>query len=76
MEQFRSCPQGAQAYTWSAADSLSSLASGRGVSEQAIRQANPGIDFDQIEAGTSICVPARPLSCPNGLLHTVRAGES
>lgn len=72
----RECPRGAQSYIWSSGDTLRGVALRYGVTEQAVRETNPGIDFDQIEAGASVCVPGRQVQCTDGVLHPVRAGDT
>lgn len=74
--EIRNCPQGAQTYLWAAGDTLMSVALRNGVSEQAVRQANPGINFDQLEMGAMVCIPQRSLMCVDGVLHPVRSGDT
>ncbi|MEG1813363.1 MAG: LysM peptidoglycan-binding domain-containing protein [Clostridia bacterium] len=72
----RICPRGASRYTWQFGDTLDGLALANGVTQQAIRLVNEGLDFNQIQAGDTVCVPPRQLTCVSGSLYTVRRGDT
>src|SRR5690554_1979488 len=67
------CPNGFL-YTIRAGDTFFTLAQRFGTTVQAIQQANPGVNPNNLQIGQVICIPqdgAR--SCPNGFLYTIRA---
>lgn len=72
------CPNGFY-YTIRAGDTLFLLAQRFGVTVQAIINANPGIDPNNLRIGQTICIP-RPVSpvppCPNGFYYSVRQGDT
>ena len=70
-QQDRACPQGASYYTWQQGDTLVGVAQRSGLSAAAIRQANAGLPLETVVAGTRVCLPPRPVSCPSGRLYTV-----
>lgn len=72
----RICPRGASRYTWRRGDTLSEVALINGVTEQAIRLANEGLDFTSIQPGDEVCIPPRQLTCVSGDLYTVRRGDT
>ncbi|HOA90671.1 MAG TPA: LysM peptidoglycan-binding domain-containing protein, partial [Bacillota bacterium] len=68
------CP-GGTLYTIRAGDTLFSLAQRFNVTVDAIIQANPGIDPNNLRVGQEICIPGTgPVPCPGGTLYTIRAG--
>ncbi len=72
------CPNGFL-YTIRPGDTLFALSQRFGVSVQAIINANPGIDPNNLQIGQVICIPqmAPPLPpCPNGFYYTIRAGDT
>ena len=70
------CP-GGTLYTIRAGDTLFSLAQRFNVTVDAIIQANPGIDPNNLRVGQVICIPGTgPAPCPGGTLYTIRAGDT
>jgi len=70
------CP-GGTLYTIRAGDTLFSLAQRFNVTVDAIIQANPGIDPNNLRVGQVICIPGTgPVPCPGGTLYTIRAGDT
>ncbi|SHD78284.1 LysM peptidoglycan-binding domain-containing protein [Schnuerera ultunensis] len=72
------CPNGFL-YTIRPGDTLFALSQRFGVSVQAIINANPGIDPNNLQIGQVICIPqmAPPVPpCPNGFLYTIRPGDT
>ncbi len=70
------CP-GGTLYTIRAGDTLFSLAQRFNVTVDAIIQANPGIDPNNLRVGQEICIPGTgPVPCPGGTLYTIRAGDT
>ncbi|MBU5440053.1 LysM domain-containing protein [Tissierella sp. MSJ-40] len=70
------CPNGFL-YTIRAGDTLFALSQRFNVSVQAIINANPGIDPNNLQIGQVICIPRMaPPPCPNGFLYTIRAGDT
>ncbi len=72
------CPNGFL-YTIRAGDTLFALSQRFNVSVQAIINANPGIDPNNLQIGQVICIPqmAPPMPpCPNGFYYTIRAGDT
>lgn len=73
------CPNGTL-YTVVAGDTLTSIANKFGTTNNAIREANPGLDPYHMHSGDVICIPVPPSatlpSCPNGRLYTVVAGDT
>ena len=72
------CP-GGFVYTVQSGDSLFAIAVRFGVTLEAIKAANPQIgNPDLIYPGQAVCVPAPrpPVMCPNGILYTIRPGDT
>ena len=72
------CP-GGFTYTVQSGDSLFAIAVRFGVTLDAIKAANPQItNPDLIFPGQTVCVPGQmpPVTCPNGTLYTIRAGDT
>jgi len=73
------CPNGFF-YTIRAGDTLFILSQRFGVSVQAIINANPGINPNNLQIGQRICIPGAlppPLPpCPNGFYYTIVAGDT
>lgn len=66
-------------YTIRSGDTLFLLAQRFGVSVQAIIDANPGIDPNNLRVGQTICIPraVSPIPpCPNGFYYSVRQGDT
>src|SRR5690554_3399670 len=71
-----SCPNGFL-YTIRAGDTFFTLAQRFGTTVQAIQQANPGVNPNNLQIGQQICIPRDGApSCPNGFLYTIRAGDT
>lgn len=70
------CPAGSENYRWRYGDTLESVARAHGTSQQAIRHINRNVDFGRVMPGTLICMPPRTLTCPIGILYTVKQGDS
>lgn len=71
------CP-GGTVYTIRAGDTLFNLASRFNTTVQAIINANPGIDPNNLQVGQRICIPVAPGpgDCPGGFMYTIRAGDT
>ncbi|MCF6464492.1 LysM peptidoglycan-binding domain-containing protein [Clostridium sp. Cult2] len=75
------CPNGFY-YTIRPGDTIFALSQRFGVSVQAIINANPGIDPNNLQIGQVICIPqmAPPIPplppCPNGFYYTIRPGDT
>ena len=72
------CPNGFY-YTIKAGDTLYALSQRFNVPVQAIINANPGIDPNNLQIGQVICIPqmAPPMPpCPNGFYYTIKAGDT
>jgi len=53
------------------------LAQRFGTTVQAIQQANPGVNPNNLQIGQVICIPKAPAPvCPNGFLYTIKAGDT
>jgi LysM repeat protein len=64
-------------YTIKAGDTFFQLAQRFGTTVQAIEQANPGVNPDNLQIGRVICIPAASApGCPNGFLYTIQAGDT
>ena len=72
-----SCP-GGTVYTIRAGDTFFSLAARFNTTVQAIINANPGVDPNNLQIGQQICIPVAPTpgECPGGFLYTIRAGDT
>ena len=71
-----SCPNGFL-YTIRAGDTFFTLAQRFGTTVQAIQQANPGVNPNNLQIGQQICIPSTPApDCPNGFLYTIQAGDT
>lgn len=70
------CPAGSENYRWRYGDTLESVARAHGTSQQALRHINRDIDFSRVMPGALICMPPRTLTCPVGILYTVKPGDS
>ncbi len=73
------CPNGFF-YTIRAGDTLFNLSQRFGVSVQAILNANPGLDPNNLQVGRRICIPGAlppPMPpCPNGFYYTIVPGDT
>ena len=74
--EMRNCPQNSRQYIWSEGDTLLHVALEHGVSQSQLRNANPGVDFEQLSAGSQLCIPPRNPQCTDGVLHTVKRGDT
>ena len=71
------CPGGT--YTVRLGDTFYSIARRFGVSVQALIDANPGVDFNRLRVGQTICLPRGvpgPIPCPGGQLYRIQAGDT
>ena len=71
------CPNGFL-YTIQPGDTFFLLAQRFGTTVQAIQQANPGVNPNNLQVGQVICIPTAPAppQCPNGFLYTIRPGDT
>lgn len=72
------CP-GGNFYTIRAGDTLFSIARRFGISVDDLREANPGIDPNNLQIGQVICIPLAvpPVVCPPGsTIYTIRSGDT
>ncbi|HPZ90555.1 MAG TPA: LysM domain-containing protein, partial [Bacillota bacterium] len=65
-------------YTIQPGDTFFLLAQRFGTTVQAIQQANPGVNPNNLQVGQVICIPTAPAppQCPNGFLYTIRPGDT
>jgi len=80
------CPEGTFSYTVKAGDTFWRLSQTYGVSVQSITDANPGVNPQNLQIGSTLCIPAapmpsappmRPVTCPEGTFsYTVKAGDT
>ena len=70
------CPRGASSYIWKSGDTLNAIATANGVTTQAIVSINPEVNFNTITAGTTVCIPPRPLNCQGGVLYEIQQGDT
>ena len=70
------CPNGF--LTIRPGDTFFLLAQRFGTTVQAIQQANPAADPNNLRIGQVICIPTAPAppQCPNGFLYTIRPGDT
>jgi peptidoglycan endopeptidase LytF len=71
------CP-GGTIYTIRAGDTLFALANRFNTTVNAILDANPGLDPENLQVGRRICIPVPPVPgpCPGGTIYTIRAGDT
>ncbi|MEG6616229.1 LysM peptidoglycan-binding domain-containing protein [Peptococcaceae bacterium 1198_IL3148] len=72
------CP-GGRTYTIRAGDTFFTIARRFDLSVDALLEANPDVDPDNLRVGQVICLPGVPEpepECPNGTLYTIRAGDT
>ena len=60
----RTCPTGSFSYTIQAGDTLWKLSRTYGVSVQSISDLNPGIDPQNLQIGSMLCIPNAPMPTP------------
>jgi peptidoglycan endopeptidase LytF len=75
------CPTGTRPYTVRTGDTLFALANRFNTTVEAITDANPGIDPNNLQIGQVICIPRpgapAPEECPEGARpYTVRQGDT
>lgn len=72
-----SCP-GGTLYTIVAGDTLYKLAKRYNTTVNAIQNANPGINAQNLQIGQKICIPGShtPGPCPGGRVYVVRSGDT
>jgi peptidoglycan endopeptidase LytF len=90
-EQITKCPYGTFGYTVKAGDTFWKLSRIYGISLQSLVDANPGVPANNLQVGSTICIPAAekkepapsptiptlPVTCPDGTFaYTVKAGDS
>lgn len=73
---YRTCP-GGTIYTVRRGDTLASIANRYGITEAALRQANPFLNGIRLRPGLPICIPPRrTVRCPGGFIYTIAAGDT
>lgn len=73
---YRSCPSGI-IYTVRRGDTLYSIATRYGITEAALRRANPLLTGVRIRPGLPLCIPRRRrAACPGGFIYTISARDS
>ncbi|SKC89800.1 Predicted glycosyl hydrolase [Maledivibacter halophilus] len=72
-----SCP-GGRVHTVNERDTLLTLATTYNVSFNALSEANPDVDFDNLRVGQQICIPpfTPSISCPGGRTYIIRRGDT
>ncbi len=86
------CPEGSFPHSVQAGDTLWRLSQTYGVSVQSILDLNPGVNPQNMQIGSTLCIPAaptaptppappttltRPVTCPEGSFpHSVQAGDT
>jgi len=74
------CPRGAKVYIWRAGDTVDIVAERLSLPAEWIPAAFGRVPPDEIGPGYALCIVGPEaggvLSCPNGGLYTVRAGDS
>jgi len=69
------CP-GGQVYIIKGMDTLYSIARKFNTTVAAIITANPGINPNNLRIGQQICIPVPPVTCPDGVTYTIKAGDT
>ena len=71
------CP-GGTVYTIRPGDTFFGLAARFNTTVQAIMNANPGVNPNNLQIGQQICIPVAPAPgpCPGGFTYTIRAGDT
>lgn len=73
---YRVCP-GGTIYVVRRGETLASIAARYGVTEAALRRANPFLDGIRLRPGLPLCIPPRrPVVCPGGFTYTIIAGDN
>ena len=72
----RHCDGPNQPYLWRAGDTAQGVALQHGISQSQLAAANQSLDLAQLLPGAPICIPPRLPQCPNGVLHSVRRGDT
>ena len=80
------CPPDSAQHVVKKGDTLWKLSQTHGVSVQSISDANPGVDPQNLQIGSTLCIPAvptpharpmRPVTCPEGTFpHTIQEGDT
>ena len=85
------CPRGTHSHTIRSGDTFWTLSQTYGVSVQSISDLNPGHDPQNLQIGSSLCIPTTlvpyhapapklpttPVACPRGAhSHTIRSGDT
>ena len=76
MNNVMSCPAGSLRYVWRNGDTLARVSAAFGTTISAMIDVNPGINFQAITEGTTVCVPSRQLTCPNSDLYVIQSGDT
>ena len=65
-------------YTIRPGDTFFGLAARFNTTVQAIMNANPGVNPNNLQIGQQICIPVAPAPgpCPGGFTYTIRAGDT
>lgn len=71
------CPNG-KFHTVKEGDTLFTIANMHNISYNALKKANPSIDFDNLQVGMQICTPPYKPSkpCPNNRTYIIKSGET
>ena len=66
------CPEGTQAYTVQRGDTLWNLSQTHGVSLQSILDLNPGVNPQNLQIGSTICIPAASTPSAGAFLYMIQ----
>ncbi|AZO94634.1 LysM domain-containing protein [Halocella sp. SP3-1] len=74
----RQCPPNTFSYSIKPGDTFYSIAQRYDTTVPALVSANPGIDFNNLQPGMTICVPRQKQypSCPEGNYYTIKANDT
>ena len=69
-------PCDGEIYKIKAGDTIYGLAQKYNISVNAILQANPGVNPDNLQIGDSICIPVDTDFCEDGEIYTIKGGDT